>query len=180
MNEIANALSMLVPMLTMTYLGATDWRPYFGVFALGVALVVGNSCFYHVARSFRAAEPLCVVARKMDQSSQHACSALFVCAISDSVVYAGVTVVCAAAGIGMLWLPGAHDVMLVRRASIVVTAFMVVGAIALRRDYANCVGSSLSVAAAMCFFALGGYYQALSHFLLAPFMFFVHRALKKE
>jgi hypothetical protein len=174
--EFANAVSMLAPLATLPFL---EWRATLksGIFALGVFLLVGNSMMYHGAASAGMPECVLVATRKLDQTAQHVSAVLFVYALSNSTLYVTCVYVYAAGSALLLWLDGRHDTVFVRRTNLFVTICAVQGSLALRGDYENCKYASFFVLAAMTCFTRGGYWHALSHLLLAPYVVCLHRAM---
>lgn len=177
MSELANAWSMLLPLGTCAYIVTFPSNLRVGMYAAGVGLLCVNSFAYHYACSRKRLDCALSLARKLDQTTQHVTNVLFVCAISDSAVYKGAVAGYATGAATMLWVAGRHDRKLVRRANLLVTSCMVLGSMAWRRDYANLCKAAGYVMAAMGFFTLGGYWHALSHVLLAPYIFYVHAAI---
>ena len=177
MSELANAWTMILPLATCAYVVKVppDWRG--GLFLVGVVLLCANSFAYHYGCNAKRLDCYLVRARKLDQTTQHFTNALFVCALSDSTVYKGVVAVYATGAASLLWVAGPHDVKLVRRANLFVTVCSVLGGMALRRDYENLAKAGSFVLAAMGVFCLGGYWHALAHALLAPYVYYVHAAI---
>lgn len=178
MSEAANAFSMIAPLWTCGCLIQWPFDARMGLYAAGVSLVVLNSFAYHSACTLELEAGLRTRLRKLDQSTQHVANMMFAYAISESARYAAAVGGYAAGSIVLLWLKGAHDTMAVRRANLFVTICMVAAAIAWRRDYANLLGvSGMGLLAIACFVS-GGYYHALSHLLLAPYMYFLYKAIR--
>jgi hypothetical protein len=177
MSEVANALSMIVPLWTCGYLVRWPIDLRRGLYAAGISLVVANSFAYHSACSIGLAEGVLDRLRKLDQTSQHAANVMMAYAISESERYASVVGGYAAGAISLLWVKGAHDTRAVRRVNLFVTISMVAAAIAWRRDYANFARVFGTALAAIACFVRGNYYHALSHVLLGPYMYFLYNAI---